>query len=731
MRWLGRLILCLSFSTRGAIMANRAITKKISALPTYALNNNNGNLLYSEGGTNYQFPLSNIALLSNLGSKDGLKYIGRCLDVSDLRTLNPNDDGQEIWMDKYDRLQPHTLGGGKLRYNASINDSNVISKNIDVLIFRTTSGKYFERVDVDYVTPYMAGAWGDWDPATKTGHGDETEIIQKAIRAAEAVPIFFAGTTIVGDFGRYRGWAQGAKNCFKISGRIEVQQLLVSTDNLGAVWDGRDAPYGTAADPRKFLVFVNKINASNHAISTHYLPRMMGKFDSVNHSYHLLLSFENQKEKETDTDVVTTGTRIHLFGGILEGGWRGIQTFKDHFYYAKFDTISVDHCSHCAFYGYVEGDSGEEIILDNCKFFQSENCIFLGNAVWSLRNVSAVFSYGGDLIKTTSGYINMDTCHLEGYRDMVGYMINQPGGSYPSIVNHVNTKFVKISRSGEQTMLANPQPFYVGPGAAHYGDKAQFDKVFKNDNATDTVRLATALHAGAGGKCVFKNSHVPTTAVGENNYKYSFPPALVPSGNVTKNGAIDNAWMTSTNTSIAQCGSFIGLGVFGQSGVVGAPSTYGATKRGWTENGVEVASVIHNNTGLVFNVSTSASASQTYSAIVGVLPSSDLDAYLPQVTYSSDADFNLVLYYVKTTKQFTNDANVELTGVRVLSQPVVVNLPAQPSSVDTLPNMAPFQEGVQFGGLKGSAQASHVLMCINSKTSGSTFTMKNASFVTI
>ena len=49
-------------------MANRAITKKISALPTYALNNNNGNLLYSEGGANYQFPLSNIALLSTLAA---------------------------------------------------------------------------------------------------------------------------------------------------------------------------------------------------------------------------------------------------------------------------------------------------------------------------------------------------------------------------------------------------------------------------------------------------------------------------------------------------------------------------------------------------------------------------------------------------------------------------------------------------------------------------------------
>lgn len=78
------------------------------------------------------------------------------------------------------------------------------------MVFRTTSGKYFERVGVQVVTPYHAGAWGDWDPAAKTGH-DDTEALQKAINCAQVVPRFLedssgnATTTLSGEMGKFRG----------------------------------------------------------------------------------------------------------------------------------------------------------------------------------------------------------------------------------------------------------------------------------------------------------------------------------------------------------------------------------------------------------------------------------------------------------------------------------------------------------------------------------------------
>lgn len=57
-------------------MATLPSLKKISALPVYSAGTNSGTLLYTESGTDYQFPLNNIALLSSLGSSDGAKLVG-------------------------------------------------------------------------------------------------------------------------------------------------------------------------------------------------------------------------------------------------------------------------------------------------------------------------------------------------------------------------------------------------------------------------------------------------------------------------------------------------------------------------------------------------------------------------------------------------------------------------------------------------------------------------------
>lgn len=57
-------------------MATLPSLKKISALPVYSAGTNSGTLLYTESGTDYQFPLNNIALLSNLGSSEGAKLSG-------------------------------------------------------------------------------------------------------------------------------------------------------------------------------------------------------------------------------------------------------------------------------------------------------------------------------------------------------------------------------------------------------------------------------------------------------------------------------------------------------------------------------------------------------------------------------------------------------------------------------------------------------------------------------
>ena len=49
-------------------MVARAVTKKITDLPLYSLNTNQGNILYNEGGVSYQYPLTNLVSKNELAS---------------------------------------------------------------------------------------------------------------------------------------------------------------------------------------------------------------------------------------------------------------------------------------------------------------------------------------------------------------------------------------------------------------------------------------------------------------------------------------------------------------------------------------------------------------------------------------------------------------------------------------------------------------------------------------
>lgn len=51
-------------------MVARAVTKKITDLPTYNLDNNTGNFLYNENGVAYQYPIGGLVLKSELASTD-------------------------------------------------------------------------------------------------------------------------------------------------------------------------------------------------------------------------------------------------------------------------------------------------------------------------------------------------------------------------------------------------------------------------------------------------------------------------------------------------------------------------------------------------------------------------------------------------------------------------------------------------------------------------------------
>lgn len=662
------------------------------------------------------------ALESKLVKPDGFKNVGKCSDISELVTIDPDFDGQSILVAKYDKNMPHTCGGGEFFADFSLNDGNINPAQLWVYLFRSPSGYYWRRSYTGPTTPYHGGAWGTYDFVTMTGP-DDTAAWRRAAAAAHAVPHFISGDNIVGDKGRFTAWAQGAPNKFNLKGTIEFDPILVDVDMRGASVNFREAERGTsAADPNYCFLFNNKTQASYHAISFFYLPqKTLGIYDQNNHSYQVLIGF-------VQGAGITTGCKVKIIGGALQGGWRGVMTSQDHFYYFVLEDVYFMHFSSFCFYGYVESDSGEENIIKNCKLTASENLAFLGNGIWNLQNTSLVYPYNGHNLVSPSGFINLDTCFFETYQDAPGYMIYQKGGNYPSFIYHQNTHFAKIRRNG--LPIANPQPFYTGLGATCEGYGASFDKVWQINAADDTTRLNAALHAGAGGNNFLRGTKVPTVSSDENNARFSFPPAMVPVGNVSKLGAVDNAWLTSSNTDITQSGSYFSVCVFGQVGVTGAPDTLQSDhKRSWIEGGNEVAQLIKTSGGLTFSVATSATPAQTYNAIIGVMPVDKMDTFLPQVTYSADADFALTLWFVMTTQQFSNSQALKPKALRISSQGVAVTLPSS-AVQNTLPNIGPHAPGVLYGGLKNMA-ASHVMMCVSSKSLGSTIYIKNASLVKI
>lgn len=82
------------------------------------------------------------ALRQNLGSDDGLKLIGRCPSVSVLRGIEPERDGQIIWLDSYDTGTG--VGGGYLKYDADISVSDYPDDG--VINFVTAGGRVWRRI---------------------------------------------------------------------------------------------------------------------------------------------------------------------------------------------------------------------------------------------------------------------------------------------------------------------------------------------------------------------------------------------------------------------------------------------------------------------------------------------------------------------------------------------------------------------------------------------------------
>lgn len=113
-------------------------------------------------------------VMIQLAANDGLKFIGQCPDISTLRTIEPETNGQRI------TLRQHTigtgLGGGVFR---SVLDGTGYTDD-DGVVIKTAGGSVWLRVNADKVNPFMFGA---------TGGADDTAALQKMLECGRAAEL--------------------------------------------------------------------------------------------------------------------------------------------------------------------------------------------------------------------------------------------------------------------------------------------------------------------------------------------------------------------------------------------------------------------------------------------------------------------------------------------------------------------------------------------------------------
>lgn len=151
----------------------------------------------------------------NLAAKDGFKYIGSCKNVTELRSTEPTTDKQLINLLQYNDNTGY--GGGFLFYDSS----DISSPDDGVIIFVTSGGKRWKRVNSDKVNLIDAGAIKSTDatdPLTRLVNACKGGVVRIPRGEFIASGILLSGST----YNNTR---------FECEGTILLKQRASSSDN--------------------------------------------------------------------------------------------------------------------------------------------------------------------------------------------------------------------------------------------------------------------------------------------------------------------------------------------------------------------------------------------------------------------------------------------------------------------------------------------------------------------
>ena len=295
-------------------------------------------------------PQSYMDLEQSLADDDGFKLIGKCPDVSTLRTIEPDDNNQRIF------VVAHTSGvtvgdsgdsGGGWFY-ADLTDSASNDDNGVVIV--TSGGKRWKRdlSKVRGITPKMFGAWMD------APYIDGNTI--QGTPYPKAPSMGAANLSAAHDDGGAMLAAYTASIVHNIPLLIEQPIYIGSTqiDISAYRWDG--VMLNLIGDsPRKSIIYTSTT----------------GGFVSTSWGHNL--SVENIAFRNADADYV--GCPLMISGSALSGGGGKLYTIRNvEFYHYKFALPSLTFVSTI-----------ENIYMYDCKYglALSGNTSTSINSVWA------------------------------------------------------------------------------------------------------------------------------------------------------------------------------------------------------------------------------------------------------------------------------------------------------------------------------------------------------------
>lgn len=424
--------------------------------------------------TNYQLASDAVATYvpkTSLSASDGPKLIGRCSDVTSMRSVEPSVNGQRIDVIAYSpgwAGQVYPLGGGYFYYDAT----DVTTADDGVVCFVTTGGKRWKRIFGGFVTPEMAGAICD-------GITDDTVPLQKSLAYCSANYCdlnllgkdYYTTGNLVYNFRKHNLFGNNA-TIFVSQDTTPVMKLLGHTNTTTPLAK-------SAAYEMKGVNFFNKTgNSSTGGVRT-----------------CLYIG---------DPTLDCAGARIS--SSVISGFVKGVE-FGSNSYIHSFAGVSFTRCATNVYFPNGLSNSGEQLNFKQCTFSNSAANIYAGgNCVINLDQCSLDYS-PAKITATAGGIVKANNCWFEGNDDKEVW-VTTTGSLSTVLLNNctfvltgARTKLLFLGDSNTDGGIVVDTPMIVGASAAYtpttYGGVGTFFKgspIYRRAGLKEDLPFSTSMN---------------------------------------------------------------------------------------------------------------------------------------------------------------------------------------------------------------------------------------------